>query len=108
MIKRGGDILVYDLGFRLRDLRKKKNLSQIQVARKLSLTRASISGYENNLASPSIDVLVKLALLYGVTTDYILGLDNRKIIVLDDLSEKQTDTIEEVVSILLYDYKNKK
>jgi transcriptional regulator with XRE-family HTH domain len=100
--------LVYDLGLRLRDLRNNKHLSQTQVAKRLSLTRASISGYENNLASPSIDVLVKLALLYGVTTDYILGLDNRKVIVLDDISERDAEVIEDIVGILLTDYKNRK
>ncbi len=100
--------MVYDLGLRLRDLRNNKHLSQTQVAKRLSLTRASISGYENNLASPSIDVLVKLALLYGVTTDYILGLDNRKVIVLDDISERDAEVIEDIVGILLTDYKNRK
>jgi transcriptional regulator with XRE-family HTH domain len=100
--------LVYDLGLRLRDLRKNKHLSQTQVAKRLSLTRASISGYENNLASPSIDVLVKLALLYGVTTDYILGLDNRKVIVLDDISERDAEVITDIIGILLTDYKNRK
>ncbi len=100
--------MVYDLGLRLRDLRKNKHLSQTQVAKRLSLTRASISGYENNLASPSIDVLVKLALLYGVTTDYILGLDNRKVIVLDDISERDAEVITDIIGILLTDYKNRK
>lgn len=100
--------MVYDLGIRLRDLRKKKNLSQTQVAKRLSLTRASISGYENNLAAPPIDALVKLALLYGVTTDYILGLDNRKVLILDDISDREAEVIEDIVNILLTDYKSKK
>lgn len=99
--------MIYDFGVRLRGLRERKNLSQSQVAKRLSLTRASISGYENNLASPSVEVLCKFALLYGVTTDYLLGLDNRKVIVMDGLTKRQENTIEDIVNTLLIEFHNR-
>ncbi|OPX92466.1 MAG: HTH-type transcriptional regulator ImmR [Pelotomaculum sp. PtaB.Bin104] len=100
--------MVYDLGVRLRELRESKNLSQTQVAKRLSLTRSSVSGYENNIAVPSIDVLSKMALLYGVTTDYILGIDNRKVIVLDGLTEREASVVQDMVNILIIEFKNRK
>ena len=48
--------MIYDLGYRLKKLRKKKKLSQLQVAKRLYLTRASIGSYKNNLATPSVDI----------------------------------------------------
>lgn len=89
--------MAFDFGYRLRFLRKKKKLSQKQVAERIRVSKASISGYENNLTMPSVDVLVKLALLYGVTTDYLTGLDNRKIISLDGFTENQQKQVMEII-----------
>ena len=99
--------MIYHFGQRLRELRETKNLSQAQVARRLSLTRASISGYENDSATPSVEVLYKFALLFGVTTDYLLGLDNRKVITIDGLTKRQEDIIQDIVHTLLVEFRSK-
>ena len=54
---------MYDFGLRLKQLREKHNLSQSQVAKRLGITRAAISSYENNISLPSVNVLAELALL---------------------------------------------
>ncbi len=93
--------MVYDFGLRLKELRKKKKLSQSQVSTRLNITKSSISGYENNIITPSNDIIVKLALLYGVTTDYLLGLDNNESIVISDLTNNQ----KEIVRLLVNEFK---
>lgn len=93
--------MVYDFGLRLKELRKKKKLSQSQVSTRLNITKSSISGYENNIITPSNDIIVKLALLYGVTTDYLLGLDNNESIVISDLTYNQ----KEIVRLLVNEFK---
>lgn len=93
--------MVYDFGLRLKELRKKKKLTQQQVARRLNLTKASISGYENNTITPPNDMLVKLALMYGVSTDYLLGLDKKESIVISDLTESQ----KEIVTLLVNEFR---
>ena len=52
---------VYDFGMRLKELREGKRLSQSDVADRLDVTRATISGYECNTITPSVEQLVKLA-----------------------------------------------
>ena len=99
--------MLYNFGQRLRELRETKNLSQSQVARRLSITRASVSGYENEIATPSVEVLYKFALLFGVTTDYLLGLDKRKVIVIDALTKRQEDIIKDIVHTLLVEFRSK-
>ena len=55
---------IYDRGWRLKALRKKRGLSQKAVADRLGVDRAEISAYERNIATPRIDVLENLALLF--------------------------------------------
>lgn len=81
--------MVYDFGYRLSELRRQKRLTQAQVANRLGLSPASISGYENNIKTPPPDILARLALLYGVSTDYLLGLDNREMLCLEGLTDSQ-------------------
>lgn len=68
---------IYDRGWRLKALRKKRGLSQKAVADRLGVDRAAISAYERNIATPRIDVLENLALLYRTSVDYILGMEHR-------------------------------
>ena len=96
---------MYDFGLRLKQLREKHNLSQSQVAKRLGITRAAISSYENNISHPSVNVLAELALLYRVSTDYLLGLDNRTAIVLEDLTPRQSAVIQEVMDTLVTEFK---
>lgn len=70
--------MVFDFGYRLKNLRQQHHLTQTQVANRLNLSKTSISGYENNVKTPSQDVLIKLAGLYRVSTDYLLDLTTRK------------------------------
>lgn len=62
---------IYDRGWRLKALRKKRGLSQKAVADRLGVDRAAISAYERNIATPRIDVLENLALLYRTSVETI-------------------------------------
>ena len=43
-------MMIFDFGYRLKDLREKKNLTQSQAAARLGVSKASISGYENTIS----------------------------------------------------------
>ncbi|EEG29689.1 DNA-binding helix-turn-helix protein [[Clostridium] methylpentosum DSM 5476] len=93
--------MVFDFGCRLRELRLNKKLTQTQVARRLNLSKTTISGYENNIKTPSLDVLTQLSILYGVSSDYILGLENRDMLLIDGLTDKQ----REILDLLLDEFR---
>lgn len=61
-------------GQNLKHLRKSKELKQIEIAPKLGIKLQSYSAYENG-REPSYDLLVKIADLFNVTVDYLLGHD---------------------------------
>ncbi len=75
-------------------------MTQAQVAKRLNLSKTTISGYENNIKTPSIDVLVRLSNLYGVTSDYILGIEKKKVLVIDGLTENE----ERILKALIHEF----
>lgn len=91
---------VYDFGLRLRELREAKHLSQTEVATRLNVSRSTISGYESNTTTPSLEQFKRLAILYNTSLDYMMGFDDRACFYLDGLKEDQQQTILEVVERL--------
>ena len=53
---------------RIRQLRKAFNISQVELANKLGVTKQCISNWENDNILPSIDMLVKLSILFANST----------------------------------------
>lgn len=68
----------HSLGALLRKLRRDRNLTQQEVAEYLGLSRdAAYQKYEHGTVIPPPDKLAKLADLFSVTTDYLLGRESR-------------------------------
>ena len=91
---------VYDFGARIKNLREVRKLSQGDVATKLNLENATISGYERGVTTPSVEVLRSLALFYNVSADYLLGLTDRETIYLDDFSETDKQAVVRIIDNL--------
>ncbi len=88
---------MYDLGARLRALRKAKGWSQEDLGRKLNKAKSVISGYETDLRQPSLDVLTSLAALYGVSLDYLAGVDKREMVPVEQLAPAQAALVQTLV-----------
>ena len=90
------------LAAKLKQLRVAKKMKQAQVADIVGVNKSAISAYENGLRQPSYQVLIKLANLYRVTTDYLLGRRQGNLIDLAGLSEREiaivTDLVQELSS----------
>lgn len=63
---------------RLKDLREDLDLKQKDIAQYLHIKQNTYSQYENGQRQLPIEVLIKLAKYYNVSTDYILGLTDTK------------------------------
>ncbi|OIJ22034.1 transcriptional regulator [Anaerobacillus alkalidiazotrophicus] len=66
------------LSQRLREARKRKKLTQEDLAKKLKTTKGTVSNYENGYSTPSNELLKDLADILDVTTDYLLGRTNKE------------------------------
>lgn len=53
-------------------LRKKAGMSQLQLAKKLNVSPSAIGMYEQGRRMPAIDILIQMALLFGVSLDYLI------------------------------------
>lgn len=63
---------------RVRELRKKAGLNMTDLAEKLGVSKSRVSMWENNGTVPRMDVLIQLAKLFDVSTDYLLGNDDER------------------------------
>ncbi len=88
------------LGSRIKELRLSHSLNQVELAQKLSVTKQTISNWENNNIQPSIDMLVKIADCFSVTTDYLLDRDNKISINVDGLTATEVAHIEQIIKDL--------
>ena len=61
---------------KLKELRLEKSLLQKQLAMDLGVTQACIGKWETGDREPSLNDLIKIAKYFGVSTDYLLGLED--------------------------------
>ena len=95
-----------DFGNVLKKLRQQEGLTQQQLANKLGVTKSVISYYELQERYPSPDILTKLAQIFHVSTDYLLGIERGEVIDLSGLDEEDIVTVKRLITSLKN--KNKK
>ena len=95
-------VIVYlsGMGQRIKQLRSQRNISQIALAKQLGVSKSVISSYENEIHLPPYDMLLQIARLFGVSTDYLLGASNNRTINVDGLTDKQIEAITMIVNEL--------
>ena len=81
-----------DIGTRIQNLRKKQNMTQEELAEQLDVTRQVISKWECGQSVPGAEMVVQLGNVFGVTTDYLLGVRNEKEFLTSDLSQELLET----------------
>ncbi|MBQ8529340.1 MAG: helix-turn-helix transcriptional regulator [Clostridia bacterium] len=81
-------------------LRVQHHLSQVDVAKRLSVSKQCVSNWENDNVLPSIDMLGKLADLFGVSTDFLLGRSCELSLDATGLTEVQIAHIREIINDL--------
>lgn len=82
----------------LKKLRTNSGINQIQLAEALGVTKQSISNWENDNILPSVEMLIKIADYFKVSTDYLLGLSSEHILKTDGLTELQISHIQSIIN----------
>ncbi len=85
------------LGERIRQLRTMHNISQVELAKHLCVTKQSVSNWENENIQPSIDMLVKISSYFRVSTDYLIGLNDRRYLDVTGLNNHQITHIQQII-----------
>ena len=83
---------------RIRALRDKASISQSELAKRLSVTRASVNAWESGLSAPTAYYIVEMAKLFHVSADYLLEIDSAENISLAGLTKDEVRILYELLS----------
>lgn len=81
----------------IRDLRLQCGLNQVEFAQRMNVTKQCVSNWENDNVQPSIEMLIRMADFFRVSTDRLLGRNCERVIVTDGLSDEQTAHLRLIV-----------
>ena len=84
-------------GDKIKTLRQSYNLSQVQLAKELKVSKQTVSNWENNNILPSIEMLISIAKYFSVSTDFLLELDGRRYIEVTGLSGEQLAHVQQII-----------
>ncbi|MBR6005913.1 MAG: helix-turn-helix transcriptional regulator [Clostridia bacterium] len=88
--------MAFDLGEKIKDLRKKNGWSQKKLADKLKVSNATICKYESCAITPTVEMLCALADVFRVSMDELCGMQPKGTVSLAGLSDGQKDIIREL------------
>ena len=88
------------LGQKIKELRLALSWGQVDLAKRLGVAKQTVSNWENDNIQPSVDMLVRLADLFHVTTDYLLGREDISRISIEGLPV----SVVAHLSLLIQDY----
>lgn len=84
---------------RIRDLREDMDLRQSDVANATGIDQKTISNYETGKTNPDSFAIIKLAEFFGVSTDYILGVEKANSDLVSDAEKKLEDIKKRVAEL---------
>ena len=88
--------MICNLGNKLKSARIQNNLSRKVIAQRIGVSVSMVWLYESNVRQPSLPILIKLAAIYKVSVDYLLGTETNKqnVLYLDGLTSKQIEALK--------------
>ena len=89
-----------DFGLRLKELRLRAGLTQKQLGERIGITKSVVSFYELRERTPSPEVLIKLASVFHVSSDYLLGIEKGKSVDITGLDSEDEKVVRAVVEQL--------
>ncbi len=89
-----------DFGNKLKQLRLQAGFTQKQLADKLGVTKSVVSYYELQERYPSPDTLIKLCRIFGVTADYLLGIQSSHTLNVSGLTDEDIKLLIHTIDVL--------
>lgn len=89
-----------DFGSTLKTLRLQNNITQACLAKKLGVTKSVISAYETGIRMPSYNVLISIARIFKVSTDYLLGVEQKQNFDFSGLTEDEVTALINLIKVM--------
>lgn len=84
---------------RLKQLRKSKKITQLELAKEMNVAKTTIASYEQGVSEPNIAMMTKLAKYFNVSPSYLMGWDS-----IQPNSSGQTTLFDDMLSIPVYQF----
>lgn len=86
---------------RIKQLRDQNNMTQAELARKLHITRSAVNSWEMGISVPSTALLMDLANLFHVSTDFLLGMQKTSTIDVSQLNDQEVLLLQRLMAYFL-------
>lgn len=74
-------------------------MSQVQLAERLGVTKSAVNAWETGTNSPSLSYVIRLAQIFGVSTDYLLRVNERLTVDITDLDDLQQQAVTLMIKL---------
>ncbi len=82
---------------RVKELRNSLGINQVEFSKKIGVTKQCVSNWENGYIQPSIDMLIKIAKTFSVSTDHLLGINDNPTLDVEGLTNEQILHIRNII-----------
>lgn len=82
---------------RIKELRNSLGINQVEFGKRINVSKQCVSNWENGYIQPSIDVLIRIATTFSVSTDYLLGLNDKPTLDVEGLTNEQILHIRAII-----------
>ena len=89
--------MLHSFNENIKKLRISQGMSQVEFAALVGVTKQCVSNWENDNVLPSIEMLVKIADIFKVKTDFLLGREPERSIDISGLTEEQAGHISLII-----------
>lgn len=91
---------MYDLGYRIKQIRTQRGMAQNELAKRINKSKSAACGYESEAQVPPLEVLVSIASVLNVSLDYLVGFEMEEPVSLTNLTYQQ----KKVINLLLEEF----
>ena len=85
---------------KIKFLREQIGLTQSDLAKKLGITRSSVNAWEMGISVPSTQYVVELAIIFRVSTDYLLGMKTSAAVSVEGLTKEDVEMVYALINHL--------
>ena len=89
---------------RIKELREQSKMTQADLSKILGITRSSVNAWEMGISVPSTQYIIRLAEIFKVSTDYLLGVESTVSLSVSGLNQDDISLLVQIINRL----KNKK
>ena len=87
-------------GDKLKSVRKSRHLTQLELSKRLDVSKGTVSAYEQSLSYPSIETLTKLCFILDTSSDYLLGISDDLPFKMGGLTDDQIQSVLQFVALI--------